>query len=204
MSMELRDYISIYWRQRWLIVIIMIIATATTWIVAASQPTRFGSSQSFAINRINRDTTSDYQFDGYYALQAADLFSQTVVSWFSTPSVLQEVYQQANLDPEIDSLSSLPSRFKVKKYSSQNIVVRVTERDNARLTKVTAAVKQVMEQKAAQLNQDPNGKSQFTIVGSAPVMAPIRPMVWLASFVALILSFGLSLFVAAARHYLRA
>ncbi len=201
--MELRDYIHIYWRQRGLIIAMVVIATVTTWIVSSSQPVRFGSSQSFAINRINRESTPDYQFDGYYALQAADLFSQTVVSWFSTPSVLQEVYQQAKLDPEIDSLNSLPSRFKVKKYSSQNIVVRVTERTSDRLAKVTSAVKSVMEQKAAQLNQDPNGKSQFTIVGSTPVIAEVRPMVWLNSLVALVLSFGLSLFVAAAKHYLR-
>lgn len=201
--MELRDYIKIYWQQRWLILLLVVVATAATWVFASSQPTRYGSSQAFAINRINRDTTPDYQFDGYYALQAADLFSQTVVSWFSTPSVLGEVYHEANIDPAIESLNSLPSRFKVKKYSAQNIVVRVTETSQTRVTKVAAAVKLVMEQKAAQLNQNPDGKSQFTIVGSDPIIAPVRPNAWLASLVALILSSGVSLFIAAARHYLR-
>ncbi len=203
MSMELRDYLKIFWRQRWLIIGLVVLATVTAWVVSASQPVKYGTSQSFAINRVNRDVTPDYQFDGYYALQAADLFSQTVVSWFSTPSVLSEVYQQANLNPEIESLSSLPSRFKVKKYSSQNIVVRITERTQDRVNKVAAAVKTVMEQKAAQLNQTPEGKSQFTIVGSAPVIAPVRPNSILTALVALVLSLGASLFIAAARHYLR-
>jgi len=201
--MELRDYIRIYWRQRWLILSLVGIATVTTWLATASQPVRYGSSQSFAINRINREATPDYQYDGYYALQASDLFSQTVVSWFSTPSVLRDVYQQANVDPEIQSLSSLSSRFKVKKYSAQNIVVRVTERTDDRVRKIAAGVKDVMEEKAAQLNQDHSGKSLFSIVGSDPVIAPIQPNVWLATAVALILSAGLSLFIAAARHYLR-
>jgi hypothetical protein len=78
-------------------------------------------SVSFAVNRINSQSTAEYQYDGYYALQAADLFAQTVVSWFSTPSVLREVYDQASMDPEITTVSSLANRFKVKKYSAQNI-----------------------------------------------------------------------------------
>lgn len=201
--MELRDYIKIYWRQRWLILGLVVVATVTTWIVTASQPTRYGSSQSFAINRINRESTPDYQYDGYYALQAADLFSQTVVSWFSTPAVLGEVYTEANVDPAINSLNSLPARFSVKKYSAQNIVVRVTETTNDRVHKVATAVKTVMEQKAAQLNQNPDGKSEFTVVGNDPIYAPVRPNTLLMVMAAFVLSVGLSLFIAAARHYLR-
>lgn len=202
--MELRDYIHLYWRQRWMIFGLVAIATVATWVVVSRQPTSYGSSQSFAINRINREATPDYQFDGYYALQAADLFSQTVVSWFSTPSILRDVYRQAGLDPAMTSLNSLPNRFSVKKYSPQNIVVKVREMSNERVTAVAAAVKTVMEQQASQLNLTPQGKPQFTIAGSDPVFAPVAPPILLATVVALAVSFVLSLFIAAARHYLRA
>lgn len=201
--MEFRDYLKMYWSQRWLIGIVMALATATTFIVASSQPVRYESSESFAINRINPEPTADYQYDGYYALQAVDLFSQTVVSWFDTPSAIAEIYQQAQLDPEIDALSKLPSRFHVKRYSAQNIVVRFTERSEQRAHDVAAAVKAVLQNRSQTLNQDAQGRPIFEINGSTAVVSPSQPNPWLYASVALVLSFGLGLLLAAARHYLR-
>jgi hypothetical protein len=165
---------------------------------------RYAVSESFAVNRVNQQTSVDYQYDGYYALQAADLFAQTVVSWFATPSVLREVYSNANLDPEITTVNSLPSRFRVKKYSAQNIVVRFSERDETRAKGLATSIRRVMEEKASRLNQTADGKALFEIVGTEPVIAPAKPSVWLWAGVALILSAGLALFIAALRYYLRA
>jgi len=183
--------------------LIVVIATATAVLVAATRPERTGVSVSFAINRTNREATNQYQYDGYYALQASDLFAQTVVSWFSTPSVLLEIYQQAKLDPAIQSVNSLPARFSVRKYSAQNIVVKYTETDNDRATKVADGLKTVMESKASKLNQTSDGKSLFEIVGGVPVIAPAKPNLGLIAAVAAVLSLALGMFVAAARHYLR-
>lgn len=201
--MELRDYLKVYWKQRWLIVVIVMVTTGTALLVASTRPVRIGVSISFAINRINREATTQYQYDGYYALQAADLFAQTVISWFSTPSVLLEVYQQGNIDPAIQSISNLPSRFTVRKYSAQNIVVKYTESDQARAEKVAASLITVMASKASKMNQTSEGKSLFEIVGGVPAIAPATPNLGLLVAVAAVLSFALGLFVAATRHYLR-
>lgn len=200
--MELRDYIKVYWLQRWLILTLVFVAIGVTTAVVLTTPEQTGVSISFAINRTNREATDQYQYDGYYALQAADLFAQTVVSWFNTPSVLREVYEQAKLDPEIKSLSSLPSRFSVRKYSAQNIVVKLTERTPERADKLASALKQVMEDKANRLNKTADGKSIFEIVGGTAVTAPVRPNLLLMVGIATVLSFALALFVAATRHYL--
>lgn len=201
--MELRDYLKMYWQQRWLIGVIMVVATATAFIVAATQPVRYASSESFAINRINPESTPDYQYDGYYALQAVDLFSQTVVSWFDTPSVIAEIYRQAKLDPETEALDRLPGRFQVKRYSAQNIVVRFTERTEDRAATLATAVSAVLQARTQALNQDPQGRPLFEIIGSTPVVAPAQPNPWVYAGLALVLSFGLGLLLAAARHYLR-
>ncbi len=201
--MELRDYLKVYWSQRWLIGSIVLVATVAAYVVTATQPVRTGVSVSYAVNRVNKEATPDYQYDGYYALQATDLFAQTVVSWFSTPSVLQEMYGRANLDSEIQSVDSLPSRFRVKKYSAQNIVVRFTERDEARAQALVRGMAGVMGERTSQLNRSADNKSIFEVVGSTPVIAPAQPNPWLYAGAVLVLSFGLALLVAAARHYLR-
>lgn len=202
-TMELRDYLKIYWQQRGMIVGISLVAAIAAYVTAAVQPTRYAASESFAVNRVNKETTDQYQYDGYYALQAADLFSQTVVSWFSTPSVLQEIYTAAAINPDIRSVNTLPSRFKVKRYSAQNIVIRFSESTRERADKVVVAMRQVMEERARSLNRTAEGKSIFEIVGTAPVIAPAQPNPWVYGSMALILGFFFSLFVAAARHYIR-
>jgi len=201
--MELRDYLKVYWKQRVMIGLLVLVSTGTALVVAATRPERTGVSVSFAINRTNREATTQYQYDGYYALQASDLFAQTVVSWFSTPSVLLEVYQKVNLDPAIQSTANLPSRFSVRKYSAQNIVVKFTERDNQRAEKVADGLKKVMESKASMLNQTSDGKSLFEIVAGVPVVAPATSNLPLIGVVTAILSLAIGMFVAATRHYLR-
>lgn len=202
--MELRDYLKMYWSQRWLIVMMVVVATVATYLVASTRPVQSGVSTSFAVNRVNREPTPDYQYDGYYALQAADLFAQTVVSWFSTPAILQEFYQAANLDPETKSVDTLPSRFHVKKYSAQNIVIRFTERTPERAAKVAAAMNTVMRQRTEALNQTADSKSLFDLVATKPVIADSKPNPWLISMAAAVVSFGLALLTAAGRFYLRA
>lgn len=192
-----------YWRERWLIIVFTIVATAVTFLVTSLQPVRYSASASFAVNRINPEKTPDYQFDGYYALQAADLYSQTVVSWFTTPAVLNEMYQQAKIDPEIVTLNSLPSRFHVRRLSAQNINVRLTERTEQRAQKLGLAVSEVLKNKTASLNQDPSGRALFEILSTDPVVVQVRPNPWLFGGLALVLSFGLSLMLAALRYYLR-
>ncbi len=201
--MELRDYLKVYWSQRWMILLFIVVGVGATILVASTRPVRTGVSISFAINRTNREDTTQYQYDGYYALQASDLFSQTVVSWFSTPSVLQEVYQKANLDPEIQSVNSLPSRFSVRKYSAQNIVVRYTEDNQDRAQKVATSLATVMASNAADLNKTSDGKSLFDIVGATPVIAPSKPSLPLYAAVAAVLSLLLGLFTAAVRRYMK-
>lgn len=201
--MELRDYLKLYWSQRGMILGLVVVGTGLSVAVAASRPVQYAASQSFAISRVNKETTTQYQYDGYYALQAADSFSQTVVSWFRTPSILLEVYGRAGLDPEIDSVSSLPGRFSVKKYSAQNIDVRFNERSEDRAKKLAAALPKVLEEKTTALNQTAEGKSLFAITGSMPVIAQAKPNLWLIGALAAIVSFGLAIFLAAARHYLR-
>lgn len=202
--MELRDYVKVYWHQRWFIVILTLVTVAVTYGVVATRPERVAVTSSFAVNRVTRESTPDYQYDGYYALQATELFSQTVVSWFNTAPVLQEMYRVAELDPEISSASQLPGRFAVKRYSPQNIVIRFTESTTNRAKLVAAAMREVMETRASQLNLGSDGQPLFEIVGTEPVLTPSQPNPWLWSGVALVLGLLLSMFVVLTRHYLRA
>lgn len=175
----------------------------TAGLVVARQPVRYQASISFAVNRISRVASGEYQYDGYYAIQAADLLSQTVVSWFSTPSVLREVYERAGLTTPIESLSALPRRFKTRKYAAQNIVVTFRESTDERANKIAQAVTETMQNRASALNQTADEQALFEIVGSKPVIVRQPPAVALTVLAGASVGFLAGLAVLSLGTYLR-
>lgn len=166
-----------------IIIACIVIGLAGALAFSFLKPVSYDASISFSINRINRQETTEYQYDGYYAIQASDLFSQTVMSWFMTPSVLLEIYDYAQIDPQIKSLTDLTSRFKTKKYSPQNIVVKYSERDEDTASKIADAIVSVVEQKAAVANQTSDQKALFDVQGAKPVIVKNEPIIWLNTIV---------------------
>lgn len=154
----------------WLIVVITLLVGASTFVWAKQTPTTYRTSISFAVNRINKQDTAEYQYDGYYAIQASDLFSQTVVSWFFTPSFILEVYDTAGITPKIESLEKFTAQFKTKKYSAQNIVVTYPERDQATAEKIANGIVVNLDQRTQELNKSSDQKALFEVVGSKPVI----------------------------------
>lgn len=167
--MHIFSTLRLAWRYKTLLILTLLIPPVLAAIFALNRPDTFTTSIAFTVNRINKQATADYQFDGYYALQASDLFSETVVSWFLTPSVIVEIYDAASVDPQVTSLNALTSRFKIKKYSSQNLVVKFTESSEEISTKLGNAVISTVEAKAAELNQTADRKALFEVVGGKPV-----------------------------------
>ena len=147
---------------------------------------------------INRQATSEYQYDGYYAIKASELFSQTIISWFLTPSVLVDIYDQADIDPEIISLEKFTSRFKTKQYSAQNFVVVFKERDKTTAEKVASSIIHYIEANSENLNQDADQNSIFEVSGSTPVIIKSKTPTWLVTLAVFIFS----LIVSAALGYL--
>ncbi|MFA6271986.1 MAG: Wzz/FepE/Etk N-terminal domain-containing protein [Patescibacteria group bacterium] len=199
--MELREHISILKKSRVFIITFTLLVTLAAFLVTYLRPLSYASSISFAVNRINKQETPYYD-DSYFGIQASDLFSQTVISWFLTPSVLLDIYERGNVDPQIESLEKFANRFKTKKYSPQNIVVRFNERDEDTANKISQAVVSVVEEKAVSINQTADNKALFEIVGEKPVIVKNDPQVLLTTIIGFIVGLGLSVvFVYLLRYF---
>ncbi len=168
--MTLAENLHTIWHWRWLVLIVVVVPTIAAIIFAQTRPTKYTTSIAFTVNRVNNQVnTKDYQYDGYYALQASDLFSDTVVSWFLTPSVIVDIYNTANVPADVTDLTALTSRFNIKKYSSQNIVVKYSVGNKDDAMKLATAIIQTVGTKAAQLNQTADAKAIYAVNGSTPV-----------------------------------
>lgn len=201
--MEFRDYLFYLRKHLFTVIVVTALVTVATVLVSWSRPVQYDASLSFAVERVNKQQTTEYQFDGFYEIQAADLFSQTVISWFLTPSVLFEIYDRADLDPEIGSLDRFANRFKTRKYSPQNIVVRFQEDSREKAEKLSNAIISVVEEKAVHLNRTEEGNSLFNVVGETPVIVESRPNVAVNGIVAFVAGLMLSLVTLGMLRYLK-
>src|SRR3989304_5680738 len=77
------------------IIAIALIVGILSVLIAQFLPAKYDASVALNVIRVNREETSDYQYDGFYAIQASNLFAETIVSWLETPAVVKENYEQS-------------------------------------------------------------------------------------------------------------
>ncbi|MBI4093234.1 MAG: hypothetical protein HY420_04895 [Candidatus Kerfeldbacteria bacterium] len=201
--MELRQSFFLFKRRLRLSLIIFTLIVGGTFAWAYGQPPHYTTSLSLSVNRVNKESTSDYQYDGFYALQAADLFAQTVVSWLQAPPVLVEIYEQAGLTPPtVGSLRRLTTRFKTKKYSAQNIVVTYSSATADEASKLAAELTKNMQQRAEAANRTADGKTIFEIQSTKPVIIRAQPNPLLLGAVSVLVAVTLLLFLVPLVEYL--
>lgn len=181
----------------------VLVATLATFAFSFTAEPRYVASLSITVNRVHRQETADYQYDGYYAIQASDLFSQTILSWFLTPSVLLEFYQRAGVDPDITTLSGVIGRFRARKFAAQNIVVQFSDANRDHAEKLATAIGAVVKERGEALNKDSENRGLFEVAPATPVIVESRPNVALNTVVAFIASLVIGLMLVAARRYLQ-
>src|SRR3972149_9344829 len=110
------------------IIAIALVVGISAVLIAKFLPVKYDASVALNVIRVNREETGDYQYDGFYAIQASNLFAETIVSWLETPAVGKEIYEPSGKKDAVSGLSSLAGAFKTKKLSSQNITVEFSSK----------------------------------------------------------------------------
>lgn len=130
-------------------------------------PAPHAVSLAITINQPPRAETAEYSYDGYYALRASELFADTLISWFGTPSFVADVYRAAEL-PVPERLLQDTRRFRAKKYSSQSVVLSFSEPDRPAAERLANAFAAVASDRTAELNLDAEGRPLFTLRADPP------------------------------------
>jgi len=201
--MELKEYLKIVKKYITIVIILTLLVGTAAFLFSYFKPVSYEASVSFAVNRINAKETEDYQFDGYYAIQASDLVSQTVVTWFSTPSVVLEIYEKAKITPQYDSLEEFATFFNTKKYSAQNINVKFREKTREKAENIATATIEVIGSKVKALNKSSDSNSLFEAQASSPVVVETSANIWLNTVIGLVVGLILGLFLVYAIDYFK-
>lgn len=168
--MELKEYIQIIKRGKllffgvWLAVVVFVLA----WFV--SRPVSYDVSMPVEISRAGQEKTQDYTYDQFYRLSADEKYAETISSWLSDPSVVNEIFSGAGIIGPNQSLRSLSKAFSADKLSSNYVQVRFRVKDKNDGSRVTQALQRVLEGKNEQMNKQAESSNWFSLVFGGPVM----------------------------------
>ncbi len=176
--MEIDDYLRLTFRHWRLIAAVICLGLAVGLAVSWLTPVTYDAAVNLTVERVNPKATADYQYDGYYVQQSTDDLAQTIVSWLGTPAVLVDIYQTAGWGLSVRSLDEVSRVFQAKKYSKQNVGLRINDRSEATAEKLAEAAAKTIEQRVSQINLDPDGKPMFAVTSTKPVVMSRQPS-WL-------------------------
>lgn len=156
-------------------VLLALVGAVAGLVIASALPTRWSVATAYTINQRQRQAADKaYSYDGYYALEAAQLFTDTLIGWFATPSVAVDIYREAGLPLTDVEAAKAASGFRSKRFSSQIVTVRFSADTKDDAQKLASAAAKVITQKTAALNLDEKGASLFTVEAAEPVIAPAK------------------------------
>ncbi len=98
---------------------------------------------SYLVSLKEREGGEDYRYDGYYALQATDLFTATLAQWIKAPEVVAGVREKAGYPVSNDS-KEVVSSVKAVKTAPQLIEVTIVDDDRERAEKILKGLEDVV------------------------------------------------------------
>jgi len=141
---------------------------------------------SYLISLSERDEVEEYRFDGFYALQATDLFAATLAKWMQTPEVVVAAYEEAGLELESRDPRQLTKQVQAIKTAPQLIEVTVRNESQDVAERLTAGLMIVMERNVDDYHDQGIPVVVFRVVATEPwsgVTELSAPVIVIATFI---------------------
>lgn len=180
--METSVPLSYYWtavKRRFLLIIVVALLAGLVGygITARSQP-RFEVHFSYIVSLAEREQAPEYRFDGYYALQATDLFTTTLAGWIAAPEVGVAAYREAGLVAPADP-RTLARVISASKAAPQLVQVTVRGDSEADATSLAAGLRGVMTANVEKYHEQGTPEVAFRVVATDPWTGVVTPMAML-------------------------
>lgn len=137
---------------------------ALVFAVASSFGPTYESHFSYLISLSQRDEASQYRFDGYYALQATDLFAATLARWIQTPEVIVAAHKAAGLQLTTQDPRELSRSVHAEKTAPQLVEVTVRGKNSNDATLLVKGLQAVMKDNIDRYHDQGIPAVQFRVV----------------------------------------
>ena len=123
---------------------------------------------SYIVSLEDRQQTAQYQFDGYYTLQAIELFTDTLSNLITTPELLVRAYEQAKLPLPNLTARTLQGAVTAEQIGPQLVHVTVRDKNREVAEKLSKSLMNVVGQDVEVYQNQGKPAVKFQIVASEP------------------------------------
>ncbi len=201
--MELREYIKVIKKNIKIILAIAVLVTVSSYIFSTTRPITYETSLSLFITKEGTQETDNFKYDGYYALQASEIFADTIQEWMKSPEMVNEIYKDAGIDPNFKNIKSFTKKFKAKKMSPQYAEISFKTTSRADAGKISSSVIKVINSKTKKLQENSKEEISFKIESGAPVIMESRPDAFLNMIIGLVSGLTLGIFYVFTKEYFK-
>ena len=199
--MELKEYLKIIKKNSKLILTIGIITAVSAFVFSAAQPAKYETSLSLAVIKDKTQTTDDFKYDGYYALQASEIIAVSIEQWFGSPEIVNAIYQKAKIDQDFKNIKSYTKKFTARKMSMQYVEVKFESKTREEAEKISVAAIEIINNKVEKLKESSEQEVSFSVSSGNPVTVENKPDEILNLIIGLISGLALGIFVVFLRRY---
>lgn len=201
--MELKQYLKIIGKNYKTVLLTAIVVAIVVVVVSWQTPARYKVFLRLLISPTSGERTKDYQYDGYYAIKAADEFGKTVVQWFKNPEMARSIYNQAGIDTSDRSIRKLSKAFQAQQMDPQYIEVRFSAKTEEQAKKISLTISEIIQVKADKVAIASSQSISFSVIAEDPTIIFSQPSILINGLIALVVGLILGIFVVSAKEYLK-
>lgn len=191
-------------KEKWRLIFILTFINAILFAAFAYfWPTSYKASVTMYVQRIPEKTSNVYTYDGYYAGQAAENYTDTVKGLVGTLDIIQRAAEISSLSTAADNLKVLAKHISVLKSAPQLVEVIVTLNNKEQARSFSLSLAQAASERAGLLNQDGDKYLNINIVNPNPIVEAVRFDPVIFALAGLLFGFIFSLTVVSFRNYLK-
>ncbi len=150
------------------VLVISFVLAIAAWLVVRGVGASYEVHFSYLVSLSQREEVSDYSFDGYYALQATDLFTATLAQWIKTPEVIVEAYKESEIKLGDVDPRALGRKIKSVKTAPQLIEVTVNGKNREETKRLAEGVRAVMKKNVERYHDKGIPALRFRVVETEP------------------------------------
>ncbi|MFA4881048.1 MAG: Wzz/FepE/Etk N-terminal domain-containing protein [Candidatus Doudnabacteria bacterium] len=157
--MDLKRFLQILWREKSIVAGVIVLVMVITLFFGLFQPPVYRTYLDVEVKRVNQPPAQDYQYDEYYAIQAANLVTDTIQSWLRSKNFSRQVFIEAGFSE--NQYGEWNNFLTSRKLSSQNLELKITADNKKTALQLAKIIKAAIESRVARLNLNPEGQSAF-------------------------------------------
>jgi capsular polysaccharide biosynthesis protein len=200
--MELRDIIKKFKKHRQTL-ILSVIAGSVVGMLFSLIPAKYISSGSLYIKRSVEPSNVFFTYEGYYAQQAAQSYTNSLVALIESQDVKKVTLENMGVTATDKNLRKLDKAVKVKKSGPQVVTVSVRDQNFEHSQKLWLTLTQSVIEASKRLNENGDKNISVDTISNAPIIKETYRSLPIFSLAGVMFGLSAGLLIISLKEYLK-